>query len=64
MTENTSGQRQFALQFQKELTKHSDAEEMILYPAFEQYMGAEGKKIADEDRAQHLTVSLLFVNFN
>ncbi len=33
---------------------------MILYPAFEKYMGAEGKTIADEDRAQHKTVCLFY----
>jgi hemerythrin superfamily protein len=56
---NISNQQHFALQFQQELTKHSTAEEMILYPAFEQYLGDEGKKIADEDRNEHQTVCLI-----
>ncbi|UJR34954.1 hypothetical protein I4U23_027732 [Adineta vaga] len=36
-----------------ELTRHCVAEELILYPAFEKYMGSAGKKMADEDRADH-----------
>jgi hypothetical protein len=36
---------------------------MILYPAFEQYLGAEGKKIADEDRAEHEKVCAVFTYF-
>ncbi len=55
---NVNDQQRFTLKFAEELTKHSTAEEMILYPAFEQYLGAEGKKIADEDRAEHQTVRL------
>jgi hypothetical protein len=36
---------------------------MILYPAFEQYLGAEGKKIADEDRAEHEKVCAILLIF-
>ena len=49
-------------QFQTELTKHSAAEEMLVYPAFEQYLGVEGKQIADKDRAEHQTVRL-FISY-
>lgn len=44
-----------------ELTRHCIAEELILYPAFEEYMGREGKKMADEDRADHQKVKDLVV---
>ncbi len=53
---NVNEQKRITLQFEQELKKHSSAEEMILYPAFEKYLGDEGKKIADEDRAEHETV--------
>ena len=36
---------------------------MILYPAFEQYLGAEGKQIADEDRAEHQKVCFRLIYF-
>jgi hypothetical protein len=46
--------------FRWELARHSLAEELFLYPAFEQYLGSEGKKMADEDRADHKEVFYLF----
>ncbi|CAF1057953.1 unnamed protein product [Rotaria sordida] len=52
-------QERLSIQFRQELTKHSTAEETILYPAFEQYLGPEGKKIADQDRNEHETVKKL-----
>ncbi|KAG9018217.1 hypothetical protein FRB90_011852 [Tulasnella sp. 427] len=47
-------QNEWANQFRWELARHSAGEELVLYPAFEKYLGAEGKQIADEDRAEHL----------
>jgi len=47
----------WANQFRWELARHSVGEELLLYPAFEKHLGAEGKKMADEDRADHQTVS-------
>jgi hemerythrin superfamily protein len=46
-------QTRFGNQFTWELARHSVAEELILYPAFEKYLGHEGKAIADKDRAEH-----------
>lgn len=46
-------------QFRWELARHSVGEELLLYPAFEKHFGAEGKRMADEDRAEHQVVSLL-----
>ncbi|CAF2896469.1 unnamed protein product [Rotaria sp. Silwood2] len=56
---NIATKQEYALKFQEELTKHSTAEETVLYPAFEQYLGLEGKRIADQDRKEHETVKQL-----
>lgn len=40
-------------QFRWELARHSVAEELVVYPAFEQYLGEEGKRMADSDRKEH-----------
>ncbi|KAG9051306.1 hypothetical protein FS837_009573 [Tulasnella sp. UAMH 9824] len=47
---------QWANQFRWELARHSVGEELVVYPAFEKYLGAEGKQIADADRADHLEI--------
>jgi len=44
---------QWSNQFRWELARHSVGEELLLYPALEKHFGAEGKKMADEDRAEH-----------
>jgi hemerythrin superfamily protein len=46
-------QTRYGNQFTWELARHSIAEELIVYPAFEKYLGQEGKAMADSDRAQH-----------
>lgn len=40
-----------------ELARHSVAEELIVYPAMEKYMGEAGKDHAEKDREQHHQVS-------
>ncbi|KAG9051307.1 hypothetical protein FS837_009574 [Tulasnella sp. UAMH 9824] len=50
---------QWANQFRWELARHSVGEELVVYPAFEKYLGAEGKQIADSDRAEHLEAKKL-----
>jgi hypothetical protein len=39
-----------------ELARHAVGEEIVLYPAYEQYLGAHGKKVADKDRDSHQKV--------
>ncbi|CAF1411477.1 unnamed protein product [Rotaria sordida] len=56
---NIATKQEYALKFQEELAKHNTAEESVLYPAFEQYLGSEGKKIADQDRKELQTVKQL-----
>ncbi|KAL0955228.1 hypothetical protein HGRIS_004129 [Hohenbuehelia grisea] len=38
---------------------HSAGEEIAVYPLFEKHLGAEGTKMANEDRADHLKVKKL-----
>jgi len=45
---------EWANQFRWELARHSVGEELVLYPAMEKYMGEKGKKLADNDRHDHL----------
>lgn len=46
-------QERFGNQFTWELARHSVAEELIVYPAFEKYLGAKGKEMAEKDRKEH-----------
>lgn len=50
-------QTRYGNQFTWELARHSVAEELIVYPAMEKYMGEAGKDHAEKDRKQHHTVS-------
>lgn len=50
-------QARYGNQFTWELARHSVAEELIVYPAMEEYMD-DGKARADKDRDQHHTVCL------
>jgi hypothetical protein len=54
---NIDEQQRWANQFRWELARHSVSEELILFPALEKYLGAGGKKMADEGRAEHYEVS-------
>ncbi|KAK4225296.1 hypothetical protein QBC38DRAFT_483350 [Podospora fimiseda] len=51
-------------QFVWELARHSVAEELIVYPAFEKYLpGGEGTNIAAKDREEHQAVKRLLYDF-
>ena len=50
-------QERFGNQFTWELARHSVAEELIVYPAFEHYMGDNGHQMAETDRKDHHRVS-------
>jgi len=50
-------------QFTWELARHSIAEELVVYPAFEKFLGGEGKQMADKDRKQHLELKELLYKF-
>ncbi|KAI0148490.1 hypothetical protein GGR57DRAFT_505284 [Xylariaceae sp. FL1272] len=49
-------QQRYGNQFVWELARHAVGEELVVYPAFEDYLGAKGKAMAEEDRADHRKV--------
>ena len=50
-------QVRFGNQFTWELARHSVGEELVVYPAFEKYLGTKGKEMAESDRRKHHRVS-------
>ncbi|KAK7177347.1 HHE domain-containing protein [Paraphaeosphaeria sporulosa] len=56
-------QQRFGNQFTWELARHSVAEELIVYPAFEKYLGAKGKDMAEKDRKEHHEVKEFLKEF-
>lgn len=56
---DADAQARWVRQFTWELARHSAGEEIVVYPLFEKYLGAKGKQMADEDRAEHLKVKEL-----
>jgi hemerythrin superfamily protein len=46
-------QERFGNQFTWELARHSVAEELLVYPAFEKHMGPKGHQMAESDRKEH-----------
>lgn len=55
---NHDHQQRYGNQFVWELARHSVAEELVVYPAMENYLGERGKEMAEEDRKEHHKVSL------
>lgn len=56
-------QTRYGNQFTWELARHSVAEELIVYPAMEKYMGEDGKAHAEKDRKHHHTLKELLKTF-
>jgi len=56
-------QQRFGNQFTWELARHSVGEELVVYPAFEKYLGVKGKQMAEIDRNEHHQVKLLLKEF-
>ncbi|KAL2024851.1 hypothetical protein VTK56DRAFT_3550 [Thermocarpiscus australiensis] len=56
-------QDRFGNQFTWELARHSVAEELIVYPAFEKHLGDNGRKMAESDRKDHHRVKELLKEF-
>ncbi|KAK4111566.1 hypothetical protein N656DRAFT_780275 [Canariomyces notabilis] len=56
-------QERYGNQFTWELARHSVAEELIVYPAFEKHMGEKGHKMAEDDRKDHHRVKELLKEF-
>jgi hemerythrin superfamily protein len=55
--DNIDHQTRYGNQFTWELARHSVAEELLIYPALEKYLGDKGKEHADQDRKEHHQVS-------
>jgi len=56
-------QQRYGNQFTWELARHSVAEELVVYPAFERYLGPEGKAMTESDRKEHHQVKELLKQF-
>ncbi|KAF9044216.1 hypothetical protein BJ165DRAFT_1347876 [Panaeolus papilionaceus] len=50
---NPEMQSKWARQLIWEVARHAVGEELVVYPLMEKHLGAEGKRLADEDRAEH-----------
>ncbi|KAM7198891.1 hypothetical protein V8F20_005958 [Naviculisporaceae sp. PSN 640] len=61
-SEDPATQTRFQNLFVWELARHSIAEELVVYPAFEKYI-PDGKLMADKDRAEHQEVKNLLYDF-
>ncbi|KAL9130376.1 MAG: hypothetical protein Q9217_001434 [Psora testacea] len=55
-TDDKDTQTRYQNQFTWELARHSIGEELVVYPAMEKYMGADGKTKAEKDRQEHQSV--------
>ncbi|KAJ4355134.1 hypothetical protein N0V95_003216 [Ascochyta clinopodiicola] len=60
---NFDHQDRYGNQFRWELARHSVAEELLVYPALEKYLGDAGKAQADRDRKQHHKIKVLLKEF-
>jgi len=61
--DNIDHQTRYGNQFTWELARHSVAEELLIYPAMEKYLGEKGKQHAESDRKQHHQVKELLKEF-
>lgn len=52
-SDDVDHQTRFGNQFTWELARHSVAEELLVYPAMEKYVGKEGHEHAEKDSKQH-----------
>ena len=50
---NVDAQSRWIRQLTWEVARHAVGEEIVVYPLMEKHLGAEGRKLADHDRADH-----------
>ncbi|KAH7165230.1 hypothetical protein EDB81DRAFT_640269 [Dactylonectria macrodidyma] len=62
-TSDLDHQERYGNQFVWELARHSVGEELVVYPAFEKYLGHTGKMRADKDKEEHHKVKELLKEF-
>ena len=51
--DNADEQSRWARQLTWEIARHAVGEEIVVYPLMEELMGEEGRKLTDQDRADH-----------
>lgn len=61
---DADAQDRWARQLTWEVARHAVGEELVVYPLMEKHLGAEGKKLADEDRADHQVKCLTYEHFS
>ena len=52
-TGDADAQDRWARQLIWEVARHAVGEELVIYPLMERHLGAQGQRLADEDRAEH-----------
>jgi hypothetical protein len=52
-TGDADAQDRWARQLIWEVARHAIGEELVIYPLMERHLGAQGQRLADEDRADH-----------
>ena len=50
---NVDAQSRWVRQLTWEVARHAVGEEIVVYPLMEKHLGAEGRQLADHDRAEH-----------
>ncbi|KAG2006898.1 hypothetical protein CC2G_014637 [Coprinopsis cinerea AmutBmut pab1-1] len=61
---NPEVQKTMADQLCWQIARHSAAEELLIYPLFERFLGEDGKKLADTDRSDHQLVKQSLFNLS
>ncbi|KAI1322685.1 HHE domain-containing protein [Xylariaceae sp. FL0255] len=62
-TSDHDHQDRYGNMFIWELARHSVGEELVVYPAFEKYLGPKGKEMAESDRKEHRQVKEMLKEF-
>ena len=50
---DVDAQSRWVRQLTWEVARHAVGEEIVVYPLMEKHLGAEGRELADHDRAEH-----------
>ncbi|PPQ79454.1 hypothetical protein CVT25_002616 [Psilocybe cyanescens] len=58
-TGDADAQERWSRQLTWEVARHAIGEELVIYPLMEKHLGEQGKKLADNDRAEHQEVKNL-----
>jgi len=53
---DVGAQERWSHQLRWEIARHAVGEEIVVYPLMEKHLGEKGKKLADHDREEHMSV--------